>query len=103
MGKNTTNLFGLSFDAINAMKKKGLVSEIEKTKGKVVVGNNIKILVIKYLVYQKISLNSCSRIKNLVASCKKMLILCLKNVWQTLREKVSLFRVILVRIFQHSD
>ena len=80
MAKNTTNLFGLSFDAINAMKKKGLVSEIEKTKGKVVVDNNIKILVIKYLIYQKISLNSCSRMKNLVASCKKVNTLLEKRV-----------------------
>ena len=44
MAENTTNIFELSFDAINAMKKKYLVSEIEKLKGKVIVDNNIKSL-----------------------------------------------------------
>ena len=48
------------------MKKRDLVSEIEKLKGKVVVGNNKKkIFVIKYLVDQKISPNSWSQMKNL--------------------------------------
>ena len=42
MTENTKNLFELSFDAINAMKIKDLVGEIEKLKGKVVVDNNIK-------------------------------------------------------------
>ena len=42
MAESTTNLFELSFDEINAMKKKDLVSEIEKLKGKVVVDTNIK-------------------------------------------------------------
>ena len=44
MTENTKNLFELSFDAINAMKIKDLVGEIEKLKGKVVVDNNIKSL-----------------------------------------------------------
>ena len=34
MAGSTTNLLELSFDEINAMKKKDLVSEIEKLKGK---------------------------------------------------------------------
>ena len=38
MAENTTNLFQLSFDAINAMEKK------VKLKGKVIVDNNIKTL-----------------------------------------------------------
>ena len=42
MAESSTNLFKLSFDEINAMKKKDLVSEIKKLKGKVIVGNNIK-------------------------------------------------------------
>ena len=42
MAETTTNLFKLPFDAISAMKKKDLVSEIEKLKGKVVFGNNIQ-------------------------------------------------------------
>ena len=37
MGESTTNLLELSFNEINAMKKKDLVSKIEKLKGKVVV------------------------------------------------------------------
>ena len=42
MAQNTTNFFKLSFDAINAMKNKDLVREIEKLKGEVIVDNNIK-------------------------------------------------------------
>ena len=42
MAESTTNLFELSFDEINAMKKKDLIREIKKLKGKVVVDNNIK-------------------------------------------------------------
>ena len=68
MAQSATNLLELSFDEINAMKKKDLVSEIEKLKGKVVVDINIKNLWIKYLAYQKISQNLWSRMKNLVAS-----------------------------------
>ena len=39
---NFVNLFSLSYDAINGMKKKVLVDHIENLKGKVVVGNNIQ-------------------------------------------------------------
>ena len=42
MAENITNLFELSFNAINAMKKKYLVSESQKLKGKVIVDYNIK-------------------------------------------------------------
>ena len=42
MGESTTNLLELSFNKINAMKKKDLVSKIEKLKGKVLVEDNIK-------------------------------------------------------------
>ena len=42
MAESTTNFLELSFDEINAIKKKDLVSEIENLKGKVVVNNNIK-------------------------------------------------------------
>ena len=42
MAENSTNLFKLSFDTINEMKKKDLVSEIGKLKRKVIVDNNIK-------------------------------------------------------------
>ena len=40
--ESITNIFELSFDEINSMKKKDLVSEIKKLKGKVVVDNKIK-------------------------------------------------------------
>ena len=42
MAENSTNLFKLSFDAINEMKKKDLVSEIGKVKRNVIVDSNIK-------------------------------------------------------------
>ena len=42
MAESATNLLELSFDEINAMKKKDLISKTEKLKGKVVVDNNIK-------------------------------------------------------------
>ena len=42
MAQSAANLLELSFDEINAMKKKDLVSEIEKLKGKAVVDINIK-------------------------------------------------------------
>ena len=68
MAQSATNLLELSFDEINAMKKKDLVSETEKLKGKVQLTITLKIFVIKYLAYQKISRNLWSRMKNLVAS-----------------------------------
>ena len=39
---NFINLFTVSYDAINGMKKKDLVDHIENLKRKVVVGNNIQ-------------------------------------------------------------
>ena len=39
---NVANLFDLSKDQINAMKKKDLVSHIESLKGKVTVNATIK-------------------------------------------------------------
>ena len=39
---NFVNLFSLSYDAINEMKKKDLVDHIENLKGKLVVGNDIQ-------------------------------------------------------------
>ena len=43
MAENSfVNLFSLSYDAINGMKKKDLVDHIENLKGKVVVGDDIQ-------------------------------------------------------------
>ena len=39
---NFVNLFSLSYDAINGMKKKDLADHIENLKRKVVVGNDIQ-------------------------------------------------------------
>ena len=39
---NLVNIFNLSYDTINGMKKKDLVDHIENLKGKVVVGNDIQ-------------------------------------------------------------
>ena len=41
-GKDYFNLFYLTYDAINAIKKKDLVDYIEKMKGKVVADNQIQ-------------------------------------------------------------
>ena len=49
--KDYVNLFYLTYDAINAIKKKGLAEYIEKMKGKVVADNQIQ--------------NLCNKIANL--------------------------------------
>ena len=49
---NVTNLFDLSYDQINAMKKKDLVNHIENLKGKVTVDATIKKLAMKNRSYQ---------------------------------------------------
>ena len=50
---NFVNLFSLSSDAINRMKKKDLVDHIENLKGKAVVGNDIQGLFNKYLNFRR--------------------------------------------------
>ena len=46
------NLFDLTCDAINVIKKKDLVDYIEKIKGKVVADNQIKTYVMKLRISQ---------------------------------------------------
>ena len=41
VGEDCVNLFYLTYDAINVIKKKDLVDYIEKTKGKVAADNKI--------------------------------------------------------------
>ena len=41
-GKYYVNLFYLTYDAINAIKKKDLVDDVQKMKGKVVADNHIQ-------------------------------------------------------------
>ena len=59
MAESTTNLLELTLDKINAMKKKGLVSEIEKLKGKVLVDNNIE--------------NLCDQVSRLLENLAKLM------------------------------
>ena len=42
MDKNHINLFELLYDDVNSIKKGDLVDQIEKLKGKVVVGSHVK-------------------------------------------------------------
>ena len=58
-GKKYTNLFDLTHDAINAIKKKDLVDYIEKMKGKVIADNQIQ--------------NLCNEISNLSDNVKSLL------------------------------
>ena len=57
-GNDYVNLFDLTYDAINAIKKKDLVDYIEKMKGKIVADNQIQ--------------NLCSKITNLSDNVKKL-------------------------------
>ena len=57
-GKDYVNLFYLTYDAINAIKKKDLVDYIEKMKGKVVADNQIQ--------------NLCNEIANLSDNVKSL-------------------------------
>ena len=57
-GNDYVNLFYLSYDAINTIKKKDLVAYIEKMKGKVVADNQIR--------------NLCSVIANLSDNFKSL-------------------------------
>ena len=57
-GKDYVNLFYLTYDAINAIKKKDLVDYIEKMKGKVVADNQIQ--------------NLCNEIANLADNFKSL-------------------------------
>ena len=68
MTESATNLLELSFNEINAMKEKDLVSEIEKLKAKVVVDINIKNLCDQVSCLSENLANLWSRMKNLVAS-----------------------------------
>ena len=68
MAESATNLLELSFNEINAMKEKDLVSEIEKLKAKVVVDINIKNLCDQVSCLSENLANLWSQMKNLVAS-----------------------------------
>ena len=52
-GNDYVNLSKLTYDAINAIKKKGLVDYIEKMKGKVVADKQMQNLCKEKLIFQR--------------------------------------------------
>ena len=80
---NFVNLFSLSYDAINGMKKKDLVDRIENLKGKVVVGNDIQGL---FNQISKLSEN----VDRLVTANEKLNseLLIVRNVNQNLQNRI---------------
>ena len=80
---NFVNLFSLSYDAINGMKKKDLVDHIENLKGKVVVGNDIQGL------FNQISKLS-EHVNRLVTANEKLNseLLIVRNVNQNLQNRI---------------
>ena len=80
---NFVNLFSLSYDAINGIKKKDLVDHIENLKGKVVVGNNIQGL---FNQISKLSEN----VDRLVTTNEKLNseLLIVRNVNQNLQNRI---------------
>ena len=81
---NFVNLFSLSYDAINGMKKKDLVDHIENLKGKVVFGNDIQGL---FNQISKLSEN----VDRLVTANKKLNseLLIVRNVNQNLQNRIT--------------
>ena len=80
---NFVNLFSLSYDAINGMKKKDLIDHIENLKGKVVVGNDIQGL---FNQISKLSEN----VDRLVTANEKLNseLLIVRNVNQNLQNRI---------------
>ena len=80
---NFINLFSLSYDAINGMKKKDLVDHIENLKGKVVVENDIQGL---FNQISKLSEN----VDRLVTANKKLNseLLIVRNVNRNLQNRI---------------
>ena len=81
---NCMNLFSLSYDAINGMKKKDLVDHIENLKGKVAVSNDIQGLLLNQT--SKISEN----VYRLVTANKKLNsdLLIVTNVNQNFQNRI---------------
>ena len=64
-GKDYVNLFDLTYDAINAIKKKDLVDYIEKMKGKIGADNHIQNLC-------NVIANLSDQVKNLVSTNERL-------------------------------
>ena len=86
MAENSLIFFGLSYDAINRMKKKDLVDHIENFKGKVVVGNDIQSL------FDQISKLS-ENVDRLLTANEKLNgeLLIVRNVNQNLQSRIVNF------------
>ena len=81
---NFVNLFSLSSDTVNGMKKKDLVHHIEKLKGKVVIGNDIQGL---FNQISKLSEN----VDRLMIANKKLNseLLIVRNINQNLQNRIT--------------
>ena len=82
-GKDYVNLFDLTYDAINAIKKKDLVDYIEKMKGKIVADNHIQNL------WNEI-VNLSDQVKNLVSTNERLTseLSVVKNVNNILENRI---------------
>ena len=82
-GKDYVNLFDLTYDAINAIKKKDLVDYIEKMKGKIVADNHIQNLCNEIV-------NLSDQVKNLVSTNERLTseLSVVKNVNNTLENRI---------------
>ena len=84
MDKNNTNLFELSYDDINAIKKRDLADQIEKMRVKVVLGSQVKDLCHQI---EKVT----ERLNDVVASSEKITseLLIVKNVNSNLEKRIT--------------
>ena len=84
-GKDYVNLFDLTYDAINAIKKKDLVDYIEKMKGKVVADSQIQNL------YNEVA-NLSDNVKSLVSTNERLTdeLSIIKNVSNFLESRIIL-------------
>ena len=82
-GKDYVNLFDLTYDAINTIKKKDLVDYVEKMKGKIVADNHIQNLCNEIA-------NLSDQVKNLVSTNERLTseLSVVKNVNNILENRI---------------
>ena len=97
MDKNNYNLFELSYDDINAMKKRDVVDQIDKMKGKVVVGSHVK-----DLCHQIEKLTE--KLNDVVATNEKITneLLIVKNVNSNLEKRIATLEKLQAKTEQYS-
>ena len=95
--KNDINLFELSYDDLNALKKRDLVDQTKKMKGKVVVGCNVK-----DLCHQTERLTK--RLNDAMATNEKIAIdlLIVKNVNSNLEMSITVLEKLQAKAEQYS-